>query len=330
MAGDSPAGVSAPPAVPTPRPAGRTPAAPTLLMRLEYGALRAVSTLLRPFGWRGASAVGAFVGGLGWRPFRIRAARVERTIRACFPAMTDAEVRRTARESYRGLGRVAIESILLSRRGREEVMSAFVEPEGWEVMARAYAQGRGVVLVSGHLGNWELSAAYLAARGLPVDAIAMHMANPLSDDFFRRTRERLGISVVFDDEAVRRIPRAFKEGRTVGFLSDQAAKGLASTFVPFFGRPARTPRGAAVFALRGDLPVVFLVAIRQPDLRYKVFFEEVPVTRTGDREADVDALVARYTQVLERYVTRFPEQYFWQHRRWKRQPKDTPAHLREP
>jgi Kdo2-lipid IVA lauroyltransferase/acyltransferase len=163
-----------------------------------------------------------------------------------------------------------------------------------------------VVLVSGHLGNWELSAAYMVARGIMVDAIAMHMANPLSDDFFRRTRERLGIRVVFDDEAVRRIPRAFKDGHAVGFLSDQGAKGLASTFVPFFGRPAKTPRGAAVFALRGDLPVIFVVAVRQPDLRYRVHFEEVPVERTGDRDADVDALVLRYTQVLERYVREHP------------------------
>jgi KDO2-lipid IV(A) lauroyltransferase len=210
------------------------------------------------------------------------------------------------------------------------VLGAFVEPVGFAALQHAYAQGRGVVLVSGHLGNWELSAAYMAARGIAVEAIAMHMANPLSDGFFRRTRERFGIDVVFDDEAVRRIPRAFREGHAVGFLSDQAGKGLASTFVPFFGRPARTPRGAAVFALRGDLPVIFTVAIRQPDGRYQSHFEEVPVVRTGDRERDVDALVLAYTQVLERYVRRFPGQYFWQHRRWKGQPAETPAHLREP
>jgi KDO2-lipid IV(A) lauroyltransferase len=76
--------------------------------------------------------------------------------------------------------------------------------------------------------------------------------------------------------------------------------------------------------------VIFLVAIRQPDLRYRLHFEEVPVERTGDRDADVDALVLRYTQVLERYVREYPGQYFWQHRRWRRQPPDTPEHLREP
>ena len=303
---------------------------PTLVQWAEYAALRVIATTLRPFGWRFASGVGAFVGGLGWWPFKIRADRVERAIRACFPEFDEARVRHTARESYRGLGRVTIESILLSREGRERVLEAFIEPVGYDVLEGAFAQGKGVVLVAGHLGNWELSAAYMTARGLPIDAIAMHMANPLSDDFFKRTRERFGTRVLYDDEAVRKIPRAFKDGRGVGFLSDQGAKGLASTFVPFFGRPARTPRGAAVFALRGDLPIVFLAAIRQPDGRYQAHFEAVPLVKTGEKEHEVDATVLAYTQTLEKYVRRFPEQYFWQHRRWRRQPEDTPPELREP
>jgi KDO2-lipid IV(A) lauroyltransferase len=303
---------------------------PTFTQWAEYSALRVIATVLRPFGWRFASAVGGFVGGLGWWPFRIRAGRVERTIRACFPEFDEARVRQVARDSYRGLGRVAIESIVLSRASREEVLAAFVEPHGFDVLERAFAQGKGVILVAGHLGNWELSAAYMTARGLPIDAIAMHMANPLSDGFFQRTRERFGTRVIFDDQAVRAIPRALKDGRGVGFLSDQSAKGLASTFIPFFGRPARTPRGAAVFALRSDLPMVFVVALRQPDGRYQAHFEAVPLARTGDRDADVDATVLRYTQVLERLVREHPEQYFWQHRRWKGQPKDTPPELKEP
>jgi len=301
---------------------------PTLAHRVEYWALRAISTLLRPFGWRAASAFGAIVGGLAWWPLRIRAGQVQRAIRAAFPEFDERRVSVVARESYRGLGRVAIESIVLSRADPQAVRDAFIEPaEGWELLKAALARGEGVVLVSGHIGSWELCAAYMAARAVPVDAIAMHMANPLSDGFFRRTRERLGIRVMFDDEAVRQIPRALKSGRAVGF---QGAKGLASTFVPFFGRPAKTPRGAAVFALRGELPLLFVAAIRQPDGRYRFHVETVPLAHHADREQAVDATVLNYTQMIERYVRRFPEQYFWQHRRWRRQPADTPAHLREP
>jgi len=311
----------------TPGAAGRDVTAPTLMHRFEYGMLRLIATVIRPFGWRAASAVGAAMGGLAWWPLRIRADRVARTIRACFPGFSEARVREVARESYRGLGRTSIESIVLSRATKDDVLAAFADAPHFDVLERAFAQGKGVILVAGHIGNWELSAAYMTARGLPVDAIAMHMVNPLSDAFFKRTRERFGTRVIFDDQAVRAIPRALKEGRAVGFLSDQSAKGLASTFVPFFGRPARTPRGAAVFALRGDLPMVFVAALRRPDGRYTAHFEEVPLARTGDREADVDATVLRYTQVLERLVREHPEQYFWQHRRWKGQPSDTPPEL---
>jgi KDO2-lipid IV(A) lauroyltransferase len=180
------------------------------------------------------------------------------------------------------------------------------------------------------MGNWELCAAYMAARGLPLDVITMHMANPLADGFLRRTRERLGARVVFDDEAVRITPRALKEGRAVGFMSDQGAKGLASTFVDFFGRPAKTPRGAAVFALRGERPMIFVAAIREADGRYRFHTQEVPLATGGEREENVDNTVRNYTAVIEEYVRRYPEQYFWQHRRWRRQPPGTPEHLREP
>jgi KDO2-lipid IV(A) lauroyltransferase len=106
--------------------------------------------------------------------------------------------------------------------------------------------------------------------------------------------------------------------------------GLASTFVPFFGRPAKTPRGPAVFALRFDSPVLFMTGVRQPSGKYAFIVKPVEVALTGDREVDVDAIVLRYTQMLEDMIREYPEQYFWQHRRWRRQPPDTPPHLREP
>jgi KDO2-lipid IV(A) lauroyltransferase len=303
---------------------------PTFTQRAEYALLRVVATLLSPFSLKTASGVGAFVGGLGYWPFRVRADRVERYIRAAFPEFSEARVREVARESYRSLGRVTIEGILLSKEPRESILGAFSGTDGWEMLEAAVAAGRGVVLVSGHIGSWELSAAYMAARGIPVDAIAMHMANPLSDSFVRRTRERLGIRVIFDDEAVRAIPRSFRDGRAVGFLSDQGALGLASTFVDFFGRPARTPRGAAVFALRNKLPMLFVAAIRQPDQSYRFIVRPVALAEDADRETAVDNTVRNYTKAIEDCVREHPEQYFWQHRRWKRQPPETPPHLREP
>jgi KDO2-lipid IV(A) lauroyltransferase len=255
---------------------------------------------------------------------------VRRQIAAAFPELSADAVAALARESYDNLGRVAIEASILARRGPAAVLERFAPSPDWDIVERARARGKGVVLVAGHLGNWELSGAYVAARGMPVHPIARGMSNPLSDRFFRRTRERLGMHVMHDQESVRKVPRALRDGHAVGFLSDQATVGLASTFVPFFGRPAKTPRGAAVFALRIGAPVVLIQAIRGAEGRYTFIAEELPVSDAGDRDRDVDAIVARFSEALERLVRRYPGQYFWQHRRWKHQPADTPAHLREP
>jgi len=156
------------------------------------------------------------------------------------------------------------------------------------------------------------------------------MSNPIFEAYVNRTRRQIGMEVIHDRDAVRRTPRSLRENRAVAFVADHDALGLASTFVPFFGRPAKTPRGAAVFALRFGAPVLFIVSVRQPSGRYALLIDPVEVPLTGDREADVDAIVLRFTQMLEERIREYPEQYFWQHRRWRRQPPDTPAHLREP
>jgi Kdo2-lipid IVA lauroyltransferase/acyltransferase len=100
--------------------------------------------------------------------------------------------------------------------------------------------------------------------------------------------------------------------------------------VPFFGRYAKTPRGPAVFALRLQSPVLFLAPLRKPDGRFMFGIEEIPIMETGDRNTDVDRIVADYTATLERWVRRTPEQYFWHHRRWKHQRPNTPPELGDP
>lgn len=304
--------------------------APTFMHRIEYAALRAFTGALAPLGVRAASRVAGTIGTWGYWPLGIRRGVVERQIAAAFPDFDPATVARVARESYRNLGRVTVEATLLSRTGPDSVLAVFEASPAFALLDKARAVGKGVILVSGHVGNWELAAAYMAARKVPIDAIARGMANPLADAYFRRTRERLGVNIMHDSEAVRRVPRALRDGRVIGVLSDQATVGLASTFVPFFGRPAKTPRGGAVFALRGDVPVLFVAALRQPSGLYRFVASEIPITHSGDRERDVDDIILRFSQTLERVVTEYPEQYFWQHRRWKHQPADTPPELREP
>ncbi|MDQ6736602.1 MAG: lysophospholipid acyltransferase family protein [Gemmatimonadota bacterium] len=303
---------------------------PTTSHRAEYYSLRFVVGLLHALPWNVACGLGERLGALGYAPLGIRRRVVERQIAAAFPEKPEAEVHELARRAYEHLGRSSIETALLPSIGKQGVLDMVEDSQGFELVEQAIAQGKGAVLVTGHLGNWELAGAYVAARGVPMDVIVRTQANPLFDAYINETRGSLGMTVVRDFEAARRTPRSLREGRAVAFVSDQGVMGLASTFVTFFGRPAKTPRGAAVFAMKYDTPTLFVTALRQPSGRYRVSVEKVPVVRTGDREHDVDTIVAAYTDILERWVRTAPEQYFWQHRRWRRQPDDTPPELRDP
>lgn len=311
-------------------PTSRAERQPTLSHRVQYGALRGVIGFLRRIGIRPAGAVGANLGMLGYRPLAIRREVVERQVRAAFPTLPPEEVQRIARASYANLGRTTTETALISLYDRERIVDMFEAVEGWSIVEERLARGKGLILVTGHLGNWELGGAYLAARGIPMQAVARYMENPLFDRYLTRTRERIGMRIVHDDEAVRRVPRSLRDGNAVAFLVDQGAVGLASIWVPFFGRLAKTPRGPAVFALRLGAPVVFGAAIRQPSGRFRLTFEPIDSSSTGNLEADVERIVTDYTATLERWVRRAPEQYFWHHRRWKHQRPGTPPELGEP
>lgn len=303
---------------------------PTLAHRAEYYTMRATIGALRALPWDAACRIGEKLGALGYRPLGIRKRVVEKQIAAAFPDLDHDAVVKLARESYEHLGRTFIETALMDSLGKQGVLDLVESVEGWEVVDEVMARGSGAVMVTGHIGNWELAGGYVAARGIPLDAIVRGMANPLFDTYVNDAREAIGMTVVHDSEAVRRTPRSLRSGRAVAFVADQGVLGLASTFVPFFGRPAKTPRGAAVFALRFEVPVIFVVALRRPNGRFRIVVERIEARRTGNMDRDVDAIVASFTERLEKWVRAVPAQYFWQHRRWRRQPPDTPPELRDP
>jgi KDO2-lipid IV(A) lauroyltransferase len=298
--------------------------------RAQYAMLRATIGAIGTLGFRRASDFGARVGAWGYSPLKIRRRVVEKQIAAAFPEWSTQRVQEVARASYEHLGRTTIEAAVLPRYDDRMVLELVDDPPEWHLIERALSLGRGVMLVAGHLGNWELAGNYLAARGLRMHAVARQMENPLFDGYLNRTRRRLGVEAIWDGDAVRRVPRALRENGAVALLIDQGAVGLASTWVPFFGRMAKTPRGPGVFALRLQTPVIFVAPLRKPDGRFALGLEEISVAESGDRNADVDRIVAGYTAALERWVRRAPEQYFWHHRRWKHQLPNTPPELGDP
>jgi Kdo2-lipid IVA lauroyltransferase/acyltransferase len=259
----------------------------------------------------------------------VRRGVVEENLRLAFPERDDAWRAAVARGAYRHLGRESAAMLRLARLDPAAVVERTVT-RGWDALQEALAEGRGVLLVTGHYGNWEIAAATVASRGIPVAAIVRRQANRRVDARLDATRHRLGVETVSQRDAPTRVPRLLRRNGVVGIVGDQDAR-RAGVFVPFFGRPASTHRGPALFALRFGAPVFACVARRLPgpEVRYEVSGSRVEVPRSGDLEADVRALTAELAARLEAEIRVAPEQYFWFHRRWKSRAPEEPGRSAE-
>ena len=299
----------------------------SLAHRAEYLLARGLESLVAALPERAADRLGAGVGALAHGPLAIRRSTVEENLRLAFPDATEEWIRQAARAAYLHLGRETAAILRLSLLDAEAVVARTqIPPADWEGFQAGLAEGKGALLVTGHFGNWEIAAAALAARGIRMAAIVKRMGNRLVDARLELLRRRLGVETIEMHEAPRLVPRVLRTGGVVGIVGDQDAR-RSGIFVPFFGRPASTHRGPALFALRFDAPVFASAARRLPgkEARYEVYGHRVPVLRTGDLETDVVHLTRELAAALEAEVRRAPEQYFWFHRRWKTPPPQEPA-----
>ena len=269
-----------------------------------------------------ALRLGESIGRFGFHRVKVRRAVVEQHLRLAFPDRDEAWIRETAQAAYEHLGRETMQTLRMSKMRPDEVLSIVHHEIGRERFYEAVDAGRGVVLVGGHFGNWELGAATIAANGRAVDAVYQRQRNPLFNDSIVKARQRLGLRLIDRRVATRQALASLREGRTVGFVADQNA-GRNGVFVPFFGRLASTHRGPALLAIRSGAPMFFGAAVRQGD-HYLGLTEEITVNREGDLDQVVARLTAAFTSVLERLVREYPGQYFWHHRRWKTRPPEEP------
>jgi len=303
-------------------PSGWQDRKPTLSHRLQYLAYRSLLGALRVIPEPVALRIGE---GLGWfagMVLGIRRRVVEEHLGHAFPEKDRTWRRKVLRASFRHLGRESVATFLLGTMSPQEIIRR-TRVEGLEALEEALAEGKGVVLVAGHLGNWEVGGAALAARGVPMDAVAQKQRNPLFHADVTRNREKLGMRVILRGQAPKEVLRSLRRGRVVGIVADQNAK-RSEIFVDFFGRRAATARGAAVFALRTGSPI-FVGSVRRlpgASARYQVNLLPVEYQGTGDPEEDAHRLTQLHTWFLEREIRRAPEQYFWQHRRWKTRPPE--------
>jgi KDO2-lipid IV(A) lauroyltransferase len=266
----------------------------------------------------------ALTGALAWLAWALRLRRrvVMENLRLAFPEKTEAERRAIARGTFRHLGRMAAEIVLVPRMSLEELERTLVF-EGVELLERAGARGKGVVACTAHFGNWELLQAGMNLRGFPISSISRHQARTGADSLLKATRKGAGVEelVVRKGATLKAALRALKEGRVLGYVIDQNVSLRRAVFPTFFGVPAATSPTPAYLAMRQGAAVLFTLTVPMGEGRYRVVLEgPLEVPDSGDRERDVLAFMQALNDRLEHYVREYPEMWYWLHRRWKTRP----------
>jgi KDO2-lipid IV(A) lauroyltransferase len=279
--------------------------------------LRGLSWVLGALPWSVAQRFGRGLGSLGWALSRRDRRRALEHLAIAFPEATDQQRQELGRASFRHLGETLAESLYLMRHDCAEI-GRRVRVEGWDIVERARMTGKPLLVVTAHCGNWELIDAAISCRGLGMAVVARQLEEPEFDALLVGLRRRFGSSTIARGApgAARDLLRTLRRGGCLGIVIDQDTK-VDGVWVPFFGRLAYTPVGAADLVRRlGAIPLPTF-AERQPDGSHVVRFHPPP-----ELPEDPVAATAALTRPIEDQVRRHPEQWVWFHRRWRRQPPE--------
>ena len=286
---------------------------------IEYGAYRFFEGLisLMPDSWLPYLARG--MGRLLFGVLRVRRDVALTNLAQAFPEKTEEEREKIAFNSYCHFAGLIFEFMKQSRR-RPEQLEKMITIETPEAVEKYLSDERGIILVAAHFGNWELGIARLATGWKPASVVQKRQRNRKIDDRMARVRKQWNMEIIYSRGAVNRARQALRQNRIVGMLADQDA-GRRGIFVPFLNRLASTPGGAAALHLRSGVPIVFAYTIQEGNFKYRLGI--VPIAYNGEcrpTRENVTRITAEFTKILESFVRKYPEQYFWMHRRWKSRP----------
>ena len=237
-----------------------------------------------------------------------------------FPEKSAEEISRISREVFINIGMNFAELIWIPRMKRKH-MGKIIGFDGIQILEKLKKKNRPVMIISGHIGNWELLAAAASFKGFPSAVIARRQNNSWINNKIIKMRKKWNVDTILRDEdgSSRRILRILKNGGFLATLMDQDTK-IDSVFVDFFGRKAYTPSGPAAISLSSGCEVVMAYIQRETLLKHKVKFKYVtPIVPTGFRDRDIVNRTQQFTSLLEEAIREHPEQWVWMHKRWKTQ-----------
>ena len=284
--------------------------------RFESVVVRCVRGVVRCMPMTAVRAFGRAMGRLAYIADGPRRRTALENLEHAFPGRSARESKALAQATFAHFGGVLFELIKFGTYSREQMLAA-TEIEGEERVRQAQAQGRGVLVFTGHFGYWEVWAMAQALRIEPMSVLARPLDNPHLHSVLEGIRTSTGNTIVYRQGAVRRMLRKLAGGGIVGVLIDQHLHSSDAVYVGFFRRPAATTSALAALALRTGAPVIPVFTLPLPRGRYRLIYEHPVAPPGADTPDAVREFTQRCTDVLEMYVRRHPDVWMWMHRRWR-------------
>ena len=290
----------------------------SLKYRGEYFALLVVATIVRLLSRDNALVVGRLLGRLMIKVVPSRYRLAKKNMQMALPELSGAEVEANVRKNFEHIGMCGADMLRfdmfkLGQKNTEEVIIY----EGEPLLREALALERGVLLLSAHLGFWELGGFALAEHGIPCDMVAKPLKNPLTEQYFGKLRRSFGAEIINSRKGARKILQSLRANHAVGILLDQHISPPGAVAVDFFGHEAYTTTAITNLAMKHQIPVVPVFCHRQADNRYKVWAEPMLLLDGAGDEA-IAANTQRLTNIIETAVRKDVTQWFWMHKRWKK------------
>ena len=228
----------------------------------------------------------------------------------------EAELQDIAKRVFQNLGKNSVELVNLPKFNKAR-MDKFVRFRNRERLDKAYEKGKGIIVLTAHFGSWELMAAALRENNCPGVTIGKRIYFKKYDDFLNKLRKSRDVEVIYRDESPRKMLKTLKKNWIVGIVADQDVDSVDGVFVNFFGKQAYTPSGPVALAKASGAVMLPVFIIREGDWHTIAIEEPVELRDTGDKEADLIYNTQKWSDVVESYVRRYPDQWVWMHRRWK-------------
>jgi KDO2-lipid IV(A) lauroyltransferase len=284
---------------------------------LEYFIFNSLCKIFCHFGIYKARKFSNILAFIFYYIVRIRKAVVFKNLRLAFPNLSDKEIKKIAYENYKSITITLIEILCIPSMSEEE-MKNILRFDQVNLFLEKYNLGRGLILMSGHFGNWEFTAISGSLQmGIPFQVLVKPQRNTLVDEWMNKARTRWNNKVIPLGVSIRSAYQVIKEKKIIAMVADQRGPNIGIR-VNMFGIPSAIYTGPAVLALKNNTPILVGVSVRQKDYSYVMEADELSLDNLiGSEEDKIKEICQRYTDILEKYIRRYPEQWLWMHNRWR-------------